>query len=211
VFEHLPQPAVNGSLWTLPPELLLYMLVGVAGFCGVLSRPRISLLLLLGACALGVLLAAQVHFFQERQMYLRLFILFAAGSAVRVFSDRIPLSTWLLAAAAVPVALLYVTDLFPVACSLWLVYAVFWFAYVPKLHGFNRMGDYSYGLYIYAFPIQQTLRQFFPAILPLELFAAAGMLTLGCAMLSWHFIEQPALRLKDVRLQDLRRRRATAS
>ncbi|HEY1772553.1 MAG TPA: acyltransferase [Gammaproteobacteria bacterium] len=211
VFEHLPQQAVNGSLWTLPPEFLLYLLVGVAGLSGVLFLRRIYLPLLVGLGALCIALTDQVHFFEENQIYLRLFILFGAGSLVRVFADRMPLSTWLLVAAVVPVALLYHSYLFPDAFSVWLVYAVFWLAYVPNLHWFNRAGDYSYGLYIYAFPIEQTLRQCFPAILPLQLFAAASVLTLGCAMLSWHFVEQPALRLKNLRFRDFIRRRVTVS
>lgn len=208
VFEHLPQQTVNGSLWTLPPEFMLYLLVGVAGVSGVLFSPRIYLPLLVGLGVLCVMLTGQVHI---RELYLRLFMLFGAGSLVRVFADRIPLSTWLLVTAGVPVVLLYRTVIFPDAFSLWLVYAVFWLAYVPNLHGFNRAGDYSYGLYIYAFPIEQTLRQSFPAIQPLELFPAASVLTLGCAMLSWHFIEQPALKLKNVRFRDLLRRRATVT
>jgi len=160
------------------------------------------------AALCGVLMG-RVPFFQDREIYLRLFVLFGAGSAVRVFSDRIPLSTWLLAAAGAPVVLLYHTQLFPTAFSIWLVYAVFWLAYVPNLHWFNRMGDYSYGLYIYAFPIEQTLRQSFPAILPLQLFAAASVLTLACAMLSWHLVEAPALKLKSMNFRDLLRRRVT--
>ena len=211
VFEQLPQQTVNGSLWTLPPEFVLYVLVGVAGVSGVLFSPRIYLPLIVCLGALGIVLTGRVHFFEERELYLRLFVLFGAGSLVRVFAGRIPLSTWLLVAAAVPVALLYRTELFPDAFSVWLVYAVFWLAYVPNLRGFNRTGDYSYGLYIYAFPIEQTLRQSFPAILPLELFAVASVLTLGCAMLSWHFIEQPALKLKNVRFRDFLRRRATVT
>jgi len=152
-----------------------------------------------------------VHFFEAREPYLRLFILFGAGSLVRVFAERIPLSTWLMAAGAVPVVLLYQSGLFPDAFTLWLIYTVFWLAYVPDLRWFNRAGDYSYGLYIYAFPIGQTLRQCFPAIQPLELFPVASVLTLGCAMLSWHCVEQPALRLKNLRFQDLLRRRATVA
>jgi peptidoglycan/LPS O-acetylase OafA/YrhL len=211
VFEHLPLDAVNGSLWTLPPEFLLYVLVGLAGLSGVLFAPRIYLTLLVALAAACAVLMGRVHFFEDREVYLRLFVLFGAGSAVRVFSDRIPLSTWLLVAAAVPVAILCQTRLFLDAFSVWLVYAVFWLAYVPKLHWFNRAGDYSYGLYIYAFPIEQTLRQSFPAILPLQMFAAASVLTLACAMLSWHFVEQPALKLKNVRFRDVLRRRATVA
>jgi peptidoglycan/LPS O-acetylase OafA/YrhL len=151
-----------------------------------------------------------VHFFDDKTRYLHLFLLFAAGSVIRVYHDRIPLSTWLLAAAVVPVVVLYRTPAFPDAFTAWLVYAVFWLAYVPNLHWFNRAGDYSYGLYIYAFPIEQALRQYFPAILPLELFATAAVLTLGCAMLSWHLVEQPALKLKKVKFRELIRRRIAA-
>jgi peptidoglycan/LPS O-acetylase OafA/YrhL len=83
-------------------------------------------------------------------------------------------------------------------------------AYVPNLHFFNRFGDYSYGLYIYAFPIQQALILYFPGIRPLALFGVAFLLTLICAMLSWHLIESPALKLKSVSFRTYFRRRTTA-
>jgi peptidoglycan/LPS O-acetylase OafA/YrhL len=203
VFEHLPVESVNGSLWTLPAEFLLYLTLSEFGAIGLLFQRRWYLPVVVILCGLLAALCTQVPFFEAKAHYLRLFMMFAAGSLVRSYYDRIPLSTWLLAAAAVPMVLLYHTRLFPYAFSVWLVYAVFWFAYVPPLHVFNRMGDYSYGLYIYAFPIQQALRQYFPAILPLQLFAAASVLTLGCAMLSWHLVEQPALRLKKVGFREL--------
>ena len=211
VFEHLPLDGVNGSLWTLPVECFLYLVLSEFGAVGLLSKRRWYLPAVVITCAVLAVLYTQVPFFESKQRYLRLFMMFAAGSVVRCYYDRIPLSTWLLAAGAVPVVLLYDTPMFPHAFSVWLVYAVFWLAYVPNLHWFNRMGDYSYGLYIYAFPIEQTLRQYFPAILPLQLFAAASVLTLGCAMLSWHFVEHPALRLKNVSLRTLVRRRVTVN
>jgi peptidoglycan/LPS O-acetylase OafA/YrhL len=63
-----------------------------------------------------------------------------------------------------------------------------------------QMGDYSYGIYLYGFPIQQTLVHFFPVFRehwPL-LFCVAAPLTLSFAMLSWHFIERPTLQLKRI-------------
>jgi peptidoglycan/LPS O-acetylase OafA/YrhL len=60
----------------------------------------------------------------------------------------------------------------------------------------TRSGDYSYGLYLYAFPIQQAL---VAAGVPggaLGNFALAALLASGCAILSWHLIERPALRAK---------------
>ena len=54
-------------------------------------------------------------------------------------------------------------------------------------------GDASYGIYIYAFPIQQALRLYFPEIDPLTLFAGAMALTTPLALASWHVIEKPCL------------------
>jgi peptidoglycan/LPS O-acetylase OafA/YrhL len=214
VFEHLPQDGVNGSLWTLPAEFALYLILSVFGAVGILFSRKGYLPFILLMCALAVGMGLEIHFFENKLRYLRLFLLFATGSAMRVYSDRIPLSTWILAAftavmvlARLELPLRYFDWVF----TPWLVYAAFWFAYVPNLHFFNRVGDYSYGLYIYAFPIEQALRQFIPSILPLELFGLASLLTLVCAMLSWHFVEQPALKLKKVRFRSLLHRRATVA
>ena len=87
--------------------------------------------------------------------------------------------------------------LFPVL----LAYAVLVVAYHPRLRwrAFNRLGDYSYGLYIFSFPIQQILIAKLGAPVassPVTLLAAAFPVTLALAALSWHVVEQPALRQK---------------
>ena len=221
VFENLPSPGVNGSLWTLPAEFLLYLLLSLFGAIGILFSRRWYGFFILLCCLAAVFLVYDVSLFASRERYLRLFILFAAGSVMRVYADRIPLSTMIFAAlSVVMVAFHYrfhphrgmvVQPGMMYLFTVWLVYAVFWIAYVPNLHVFNRMGDYSYGLYIYAFPIQQALRQYIPAIRPLEMFCAASLLTLGCAILSWHFVEHPALDLKKVKFRQLFRRLVTSS
>jgi peptidoglycan/LPS O-acetylase OafA/YrhL len=75
-------------------------------------------------------------------------------------------------------------------------YVVFWLAYRPGglLRAYNRVGDYSYGVYIYAFPVQQMLVAWFPGLGIWPLTAAAGAITLLLAVLSWHGVESPALR-----------------
>jgi len=95
---------------------------------------------------------------------------------------------------------------------LFLAYLTFYLAYVPNgpIRQFNRLGDYSYGIYIYAFPIQQALLASIPGLGPWQLFGGAFALTLVAAVLSWHFVEQRALALKGsrwVRLQSYWRRR----
>ena len=73
-----------------------------------------------------------------------------------------------------------------------------WFALVPggAIRRFNLIGDYSYGIYILCFPIQQTFVLLFPGITPLWLLISSFPAVLALAILSWHFIEYPALKQK---------------
>src|SRR6266542_4174647 len=72
------------------------------------------------------------------------------------------------------------------------------FALHPALRiaAFNRLGDYSYGLYVYAFPVQQMLIYRSNDISPTVLFWTAFPLTLALAVASWHLVEKPMLELK---------------
>jgi peptidoglycan/LPS O-acetylase OafA/YrhL len=62
-----------------------------------------------------------------------------------------------------------------------------------RLHGFAKRGDISYGLYLYAFIVQQSLVYALHIRDPLFLFAMAFPVTCLCAWLSWRYIEQPFL------------------
>ena len=66
-----------------------------------------------------------------------------------------------------------------------------------RWRAYQRAGDYSYGLYVFAFPIQQTLIERVPGIAPPALFALALPLTLVLAIASWHLLERPLLGLKS--------------
>ena len=65
-----------------------------------------------------------------------------------------------------------------------------------RIRAYNRLGDYSYGLYIYAFPVQQTLAALIPGISIMQMLLGSTVLTLLLAVLSWHLIERRALGLK---------------
>jgi peptidoglycan/LPS O-acetylase OafA/YrhL len=68
----------------------------------------------------------------------------------------------------------------------------------PLLTHWGRFGDFSYGMYLFAFPVQQSIVHFAGPNLPLAAnVALCFAITLVLAVLSWHFVERPALALKS--------------
>src|SRR5262249_27888331 len=59
-----------------------------------------------------------------------------------------------------------------------------------------RFGDLSYGLYIYGWPVQQTICYLRPGLSWWVLFLVSMAPTAGVALLSWHHVEKRALSLK---------------
>lgn len=204
VFETNPyKHVVNSSLWTLPYELALYAMLAAAWF--VLRLPSTARLLLFRIIVVGTALAAGVgllvnHFYVETASYfLRLLYMFAMGAALYLLRDRITLSRrwfWLvalvLALSTLNKASFFVVYLFTVA------YLLLYLAYVPagRVRQYTRIGDYSYGVYLYAFPVQQTIAAMVPGVTVWQMLVFASAATMTLAALSWHFIEQPALRWK---------------
>jgi len=66
------------------------------------------------------------------------------------------------------------------------------------LQKFGKYGDFSYGVYIYAFPIQQLVRLYHGENLnPWSNSLLSIPLILICAVLSWKLVEHPCLQLKN--------------
>jgi peptidoglycan/LPS O-acetylase OafA/YrhL len=74
----------------------------------------------------------------------------------------------------------------------------------------QRLGDYSYGLYIFAFPVQQAVLQWFAPSSGWVTLALALPIVLALAVASWHFVEAPALTLKQ-RVREPLERAGTAA
>lgn len=210
VFEDIPYPgAINGSLWTLRFELLCYAAVVMAGLCGVFRKPlwtAACVLLLVGMrSAIDVVHVPQTGLWYYIYNMLKLGFPFALGAAAYVYRDHLPLSgAWVVllwaGTAAVLGSLGHGSPVFSVLFGATLTYTVLWFGYAGPtwLHGYNRLGDYSYGIYIYAFPIQQMLVQLELATTPMANACWSLVVTTMLAALSWHMVEKPSMRLRGV-------------
>jgi peptidoglycan/LPS O-acetylase OafA/YrhL len=200
VFQHNPYgDAINGSLWSLFHEVMCYVGVLVAGLVGLLASRRaaaagfavyLALYVLFHPAILGAAMPGKALVFRE------LSLPFALGAAAYVWRDAIVLRWSTVLIGAVVTALLRPTPVFGDALAIWLTYATLCLAYLPggAIRLYNRLGDYSYGFYIYAFPCQQLAQHLFGPMTPATNMALAAPATLLCAVLSWHFVEGPALR-----------------
>ena len=133
--------------------------------------------------------------------------MFFSGAAFFLFKDRIALShvAFSVFAAALLVAS-FNPHMFFVTYTLTLAYILFYVAYIPSnfIRKYNKLGDYSYGVYIYAFPVQQSIAALVPGISVLSMVIISTAVTLLFAALSWHLLEKRALEQKEYWIRQTR-------
>ena len=135
--------------------------------------------------------------------YARFVYFFFAGATVYNLRGRLTLSPLWAVAAVLLVLLVVLWSANPELRQLALAVAapalVTWLAYVPAgaIRRFNALGDYSYGIYILAHPLQMLLREFLGVVHPLTFFALCMLTVLPLAALSWHGLESRALKLRQ--------------
>jgi len=166
---------------------------------GVLGRPL----------AMGVVFAAYlalywgVHIFDpglhpKISNLITLALPFGVGTAFYVWRAYLPLSVFGIITLGALAWVLKGSIFYGPSFALALGYAVFWAAYIPggMLRAYNQLGDYSYGIYIYAFPLQGFAVWLWGSMSPWENIMLSLPLVLIPSVLSWHLVEQPSLDLR---------------
>jgi len=211
--------AINGALWTIPLELKCYAALLLLGVVGALRFNWLLPIATLAAAATYFYLFPGMDALLARYQltgttnYLMQFSLFFfAGVSLYGLGIHQQPARARLAAAVAAVAAGIALFLSQPLLALWLAVPtltlVFGNASTPGVRSAGRFGDLSYGIYIYAFPLQQTFVWLYKDSLswwPLLTITTAATLLL--AFLSWHVIENPALQFKPKR----GRRRSTGS
>lgn len=200
VFQTNLNTQVNASLWTVPYELECYIGISMLFLIGIFKRTW----LLVAVCILCSMLLAwregprfsletmpiaparllPVHFvagaviFKLRHWLPGGMIAALAVTALSLLMLQFDFATWF-----TPLALAYATASFGCTSP----------PRAPVILG----GDYSYGMYLYAFPIQQTWAQLLHSHSLAVNFLVSVATIAPFAAFSWHYIEKPVLSLKS--------------
>lgn len=204
IFEHNAiKGVVNGSLWTLPLELMCYLMVIAAGLMSAYSS-RLRLVALLAVIGAGIaylashtsnyeLLRSIVNKPTGYSFYAPPF--FMAGMLLYAVRDRVIVS-W---PVGIALAIAYIAGRHSALAAplfyLAFVYVLLCLSGDRMLRRIRLVNDYSYGVYLWAFPIQQIVAAYAPEMDNLVGLAISIPLTIIAAALSWHIVEKPSIRL----------------
>jgi peptidoglycan/LPS O-acetylase OafA/YrhL len=199
LFQNNPLPAtVNGHLWSIPYELDSYGILVVLTVLGIIDDAK-RLLATAGICYLMVVKSSMPDF--PTQLFVEgniLVLTFMTGAILYRFRHYIPWSGLMFSASLVlMLILLYIPngDRF---APLPTAYATAYLGLLnPPRHKILLSGDYSYGIYVYGFPVQQAFMSIGPAV---QHWYWNPLLAIPCtlilAVLSWRYIEKPVLHLR---------------
>ena len=204
VFLGNPENAINGSLWTLPYEIWMYTILMLTMFVLTTLGKRIKFLSIRNVIGALAVVAIMLHVSNKFIDYLpfhffRLFAMFFVGSAFFVWKEKILLTKkWIYVSIPVIISPVISEGCFTVTYNFLLPFLIIYLAYIPSgaIRNFNRLGDYSYGIYIYAFPVQQSVELLWPNISVFRMMGISFGFTLLLAILSWHLVEKRFLQFK---------------
>lgn len=201
VFTENSDHKINANLWTLPWELYCYVAMAAAMLSGLLFKRR-AFTLVYALVAVTYLVLSFTHGFQIRPAHVggpTLLLYFLTGILLYLWRDRIIFheAIFIVFGIACYVLMLSKYTVFIYPLMLTYVTAFIGLLPLPKIN-LVRSGDYSYGIYLYGYPVTQAIIAEVPSLKGnlLVLAPTALVLTACFAAFSWHCVEKHCLKLK---------------
>ena len=194
VFDHNPRHEVNAQLWTVPFDIECYFILAIASVIGLVKRPKLFAFVTLALNIMFPLIDALAGkplsgAFMPGPL---LVVSFLAGVSLFLLRERIPLRGLIAALAFSASVVLLASPLGMPFSPIPIAYVTVWLG-VSRLPKLSIGGDYSYGIFLFGFPIQQAIANF-PELRDRWLSLAIALPAVAaCAVLSWLLVERPIL------------------
>lgn len=204
IFDHNPYHSINGSLWTVRYEFSLYIALSLLF---IFRKHHNVKALLLTFCFVSLLIiyngflyrfAGSTIFGMNGYEILDLGTFFVCGSLLSALNFEKLFKAWFIPLSIFMAMLSIYFNIYDMVKHIVLPVIILsiGFTPLPFFSTFGKMGDMSYGIYIYSFPIQQTLMYFYKLdVFQLMFWSVLISILFGC--LSWHLIEKRALKYKN--------------
>ena len=207
VFENNPYPAViNLPLWTIPYEFTCYIILSLLF---IVKGKGKSVFVI---AALLILLITKLAFYNQVQDLIFLLkavdlinftIYFFAGLFLALLKIQSTKHNYIISLIIIAILILSVIlKVFDEVqyFTLPVLIILFGLSNTKFISGLGeKIGDMSYGIYIYAFPIQQFLMHYYK-LNSIQLIISSVILSVICGYLSWHLVEKRALKFKKADL-----------
>ncbi|RWO92535.1 acyltransferase [Mesorhizobium sp.] len=202
-------PDVNGSLWTIAYEFRCYVLVAIVVFC----LGRVTLVFSIMSMSLAIILVSSisqgVYFRYDLGNFepignvddaVRFTMIFSIGALFQLLKENVRRSNRVaLLCCFLLIGGMCSERLAPLAVGVFGGYLVLYLAFLNEnsvLNSINRRNDISYGVYLYAWPIQKLLIMYVPAITPTQLTILTLPIAVCAGFLSWHLVEKRAIHMR---------------
>lgn len=192
-FTGTPYAALNGAMWTIIYEFHCYILVLILGIFGVFRRPWLILVASI-ACMIGF----QQTYFHGQNPELRLVSIFMAGSLFYLWRKWIVFTPiYATAALSALLGFMLIPSLAEPAVAVFGSYVIFSIATFGgswSIAKINNRDDISYGVYLYAWPIEKLILWFIPSPNPLLVGTLTFLVACAFGWMSWHWLEKRVMR-----------------
>jgi peptidoglycan/LPS O-acetylase OafA/YrhL len=204
VFSNNPIPdTVNASLWTLQPEFYCYLLMTVLMLTTLVFRKNLITMVFVAAALFLSMLNVAFDIGKPTDVFPPNVIVFyfLCGIAAYQWKSEIPLHGMFFVVAVIVAYFTVTTPGLAYFTAIPVTYIMVYMGMLnlPLMRPFSN-GDYSYGIYLFNFPIQQSIMKICPGVDSWWALMSISMpATIVFSAMSWHYIEKPALSLKNRR------------
>lgn len=197
VFADHKNTAVNGSIWSVLIEVRLYVILAVIYAFGLLKSPARFNALFFLMTMMFWMNPDWLPEFARGSTNSHVCFLFFVGVFLYINRFEVPISVYALLIALLLCGMTLGTPKFSFAYMLFLIAGFLSICFGNHFAWFDRFGDFSYGVYLYGWPVQQFVLLINPDVSALVNTFFSVLICLILGFLSWHLVESPFLRRKN--------------